>query len=175
MMVCEGWEVEAKFPSPDWDANLQSADPIKTSFPILFAGNTHDPVTPLSSAVAMSQKFAGAGLFELKAEGHCTLAATSLCAIMKIRNYLQKGIVPPQPTVAADGSLAGWDTCEANEWPWKPFLGRPGEETEDGVRAADLLVLQGLRDVHGEIIGGLTPPLKGVDRQGCRAIDVGQV
>ncbi|KAK6219741.1 hypothetical protein QIS74_05243 [Colletotrichum tabaci] len=159
MMVCEDWDVEAKFPSPDWDANLQSPNPINTSFPILFAGNTHDPVTPLSSAVAMSQRFVGAGLFELKAEGHCTLAATSLCAIMKIRDYLQKGVVPPQPTVATDGTLAGWDTCEANEWPWKPFLGGPGK-TEDGVRAEDLLVLQGLREVHGEIIGRLTQPLK---------------
>lgn len=159
MMVCEDWDVEAKFPSPDWDANLQSPNPINTSFPILFAGNTHDPVTPLSSAVAMSQRFVGAGLFELKAEGHCTLAATSLCAIMKIRDYLQKGVVPPQPTVVADGTLAGWDTCEANEWPWKPFLWGAGK-TEDGVRAEDLLVLQGLREVHGEIIGRLTPPLK---------------
>ncbi|KZL82945.1 hypothetical protein CI238_02009 [Colletotrichum incanum] len=159
MIMCEDWDIEAKFPSPDWDANLQSPDPTNTSFPILFAGNTHDPITPLSSAVEMTRNFVNAAVFELQAEGHCTLAATSLCAITKIRDYLQKGIVPPQPTVAADGTLSGWDKCEADERPWKPFVGGSGE-MEDGVLAGDLHVFQGLRDVHDKVVGRLTPPLK---------------
>ncbi|KAK1993048.1 alpha/beta-hydrolase [Colletotrichum falcatum] len=159
MMACDDCEIEAKFPSPDWDANFQRPDPVNTSFPILFAGNTHDPVTPLSSAVKMTRNFVNAAVFELEAEGHCTLAATSLCAIRKIRDYLQKGTVPTQPTVAADGTLWGWDKCKADERPWKPFLGGPGE-MEDGVRAEDLRALQGLRDVHDKVVGSLTPPLK---------------
>ncbi|OHE95947.1 hypothetical protein CORC01_08799 [Colletotrichum orchidophilum] len=159
MIHCEGWDIEAKFPSPDWNANLQSPDPVNTSFPILFVGNTYDPVTPLSSAVEMSRKFTNAGVFELEAEGHCTLAATSICAIQKFREYLHKGVVPPPVTVAADGTISGWDKCKADERPWKPF---PAEAAAavDGVRAEDLRVLQGLRDVHDEIVGRLTPPLK---------------
>lgn len=163
MISCEDWAIEAKFPSPDWDANLQGSDPVNTSFPILFAGNTHDPVTPLSSALKMSQNFVNASVFELEAEGHCTLAAVSLCAIQKIQDYLQKGIVPPQPTVATDGSLSGWDKCKSNERPWKPFLGGYDGAAMDntaGMRAEDLHILQGLRDVHAKIVDRLTPPLK---------------
>ncbi|KXH51065.1 hypothetical protein CSAL01_05685 [Colletotrichum salicis] len=159
MMNCEGWTIEANFPSPNWDANLQSPDPVNTSFPILFVGNTYDPVTPLSQAVAMSRKFVNAGVFELEAEGHCTLAATSICAIQKMRAYLHKGVVPPPATVAADGRIAGWEKCKADERPWKPFPAEMAAE-EGGMNAEDIHVLQGLRDVHAEIIGRLTPPLK---------------
>ncbi|KAI3533602.1 hypothetical protein CSPX01_12675 [Colletotrichum filicis] len=164
MMYCEGWDIQAKFPSPGWDANLESPDPVNTSFPILFVGNTHDPVTPLAQAVAASRKFVGAGVFELEAEGHCTLAATSICAIQKMRAYLHKGIVPPPAAVAADGRIAGWDKCKADERPWKPFpaelAAEEGGEGEGALHAEDLHVLQGLKDVHAEIVGRLTPPLK---------------
>lgn len=161
MMHCEGWDIEAKFPSADWDAKLESPDPVNTSFPILFVGNTHDPVTPLAQAVAASRKFVGAGVFELEAEGHCTLAATSICAIQKMRAYLHKGVVPPPATVAADGRIARWDKCKADERPWKPFPAEMAAEGEEGgLRAEEVRVLQGLRDVHAEIVGRLTPPLK---------------
>ncbi|CAI0648426.1 unnamed protein product [Colletotrichum noveboracense] len=154
MMSCEGWDIEARFPSPDWDANLHSPDPVNTSFPILFVGNTHDPVTPLGSAVDMSQNFVNAGVFELQTEGHCTLASVSVCAVTKIRDYLQKGVVPPHPAVAADGTLSGWDKCKSDEWPWKPFTANAA------MHAEDLHVLQAFRDVHAEITRLLTPPTK---------------
>ncbi|TDZ74203.1 Tripeptidyl aminopeptidase [Colletotrichum trifolii] len=154
MLSCEGWNIEAKFPSPDWDASFESGDPINTSFPILFAGNTYDPVTPLSAAVEMSQNFVHAGVFELEAEGHSTIAAVSFCAIRKIRDYLHKGIVPPRPAVLADGTLSGWDKCKSDEQPWRPF------EVGAAMHAEGLHSLQAFRDVHAEIINPLTPSSK---------------
>ncbi|OLN81382.1 putative hydrolase Mb2248c-like protein 2 [Colletotrichum chlorophyti] len=162
MIACEGWGIEAQFPRPDWDANLHKSEPINTSFPILFAGNTHDPVTPVSSAVLMSRKFVNASLFELEAEGHVTLAAVSLCALRKIQDYLQRGILPPKPTVTSDGHLTGWEKCKSDERPWKPFSGGSEATTDDnaGMRAEDLRVLQALKDVHARVVSRLTPPLK---------------
>ncbi|KAF9881286.1 hypothetical protein CkaCkLH20_01436 [Colletotrichum karsti] len=154
MMSCEGWSFEAKYPSPDWDADLNSPDPVNTSFPILFAGNTYDPVTPLGAALDMTQNFVNAGVFELQAEGHCTLAAISVCAVTKIRDYLQKGIVPPHPAVATDGTLSGWDKCKSDERPWKPF------QADATMHAEELHVLRAFRDVHAEIIGLLIPATK---------------
>ncbi|KAF6805254.1 hypothetical protein CSOJ01_09630 [Colletotrichum sojae] len=154
MISCEGWDIEAKFPRPDWDANFQSPDPVNTSFPILFAGNTHDNVTPLKAAVDMSQNFVNAGVFELEAEGHTTMATVSACAVKKIHDYLHKGIVPPHPAIAADGTLSGWDKCQPDEQPWKPFGSRADMQAEQ------VRTLQAFKDVHAEIVRRLAPPTK---------------
>lgn len=59
----------------NWDDHpAHKSKPIKTSFPLLFLSNTLDPVTPLSAAIKMSQKFVDAGLVEQKAMGHCTIS-----------------------------------------------------------------------------------------------------
>ena len=127
-LSCDGWEVESRDPPMRWDDHpAKRQKPINTSFPVLFLGNSHDPVTPLFAAVKMATKFAGSGLVEQRSEGHCTLAAVSLCTIAKIRAYLNEGKVPPPPTLSKDGDFSAgqWDVCEANEHPWKRYTG-PG-------------------------------------------------
>ncbi|KAK4459706.1 TAP-like protein-domain-containing protein [Cladorrhinum samala] len=93
---------------------------INTSFPILFMGNTHDPVTPLKAAVKMSLRFRDAGLLELKTEGHCTLGSSaSVCIARAVRDYVLHGKVPPPARVKGKNYLDGkWTTCDADETPW---------------------------------------------------------
>jgi len=103
-----------------WDHKATSpAKKIKTAFPILFIGNTADPVTPLFAAVKMALKFEDAGLIEQQSEGHC-----SLCTIAKIRAYFQEGKIPSVPEWGPEGKELAegkWDRCERNETPFKPF------------------------------------------------------
>ncbi|KLU88379.1 hypothetical protein MAPG_07366 [Magnaporthiopsis poae ATCC 64411] len=134
MTACAGWNIDPvdppefsldSFPGPD-------SPPVNTSFPIFFVSNTYDPVTPLEGGLAMSRRFAGAGFLELRASGHCTTAAISLCTIAKIRAYLDQGIVPDPPSIdsaSVSGTNGGrvtghWERCESDEKPWKPFNGR---------------------------------------------------
>ncbi len=124
MLQCNGWDVYAQnhpatspkpWPQPD------GAEQIETSFPILFLSNTLDPVTPLSAAVEMALKFKHAGLLEQKAEGHCTVSASSRCTARVVRDYLLDGKVPPPPKVDGKKYLQGtWQTCEAESSPFEP-------------------------------------------------------
>ncbi|OHW96947.1 hypothetical protein CSPAE12_04390 [Colletotrichum incanum] len=69
-----------------------------TSFPILFASNTIDPITPLTSARKMSSRFPGSILLLQEAVGHTVVdQGASNCYIGHIRAYLQ-GIVPRSNT-----------------------------------------------------------------------------
>jgi hypothetical protein len=119
MSSCNGWEINVVDPPIHWDDHSRA---INTFFPILFLSNTYDPVTPLLEGVTMALQFRDAGLIEQKSEGHCTIAAVSLCTIKAIRAYIHKGIVPPAPIVKGKDYLNGhWTTCQADERPWKPF------------------------------------------------------
>jgi len=57
----------------------------KTASPILFAGNTIDPVTPLANAFTMANGFKGAGVLHQDSEGHYTYSGVSLCSMKAIR------------------------------------------------------------------------------------------
>ncbi|KAK1569916.1 Alpha/Beta hydrolase protein [Colletotrichum navitas] len=68
---------------------------IPTSFPILFASNTIDPITPSKSALKMSSRFPGSVLLLQEAIGHTVIdQGASNCYFGHIQAYLQ-GIVPP--------------------------------------------------------------------------------
>ncbi|KZV89518.1 hypothetical protein EXIGLDRAFT_721388 [Exidia glandulosa HHB12029] len=94
-VYCTGWKVRAveRFKGP-FVGN--------TSFPMLFIGNTADPVTPLWSAKKMSKGFQGAVVLTQESPGHCSLAATSLCTSKYIRAYFRNGTLPAPGTVCED-------------------------------------------------------------------------
>ncbi|KAI1116580.1 Alpha/Beta hydrolase protein [Nemania sp. NC0429] len=85
-----------------------------TSFPILFASNTIDPVTPLKSARDMSARFPGSVLLLQEAIGHTIVSqGGSNCYFGYVQAYLG-GVIPPsnitcpqQYTPFIDGSILG--------------------------------------------------------------------
>ena len=56
-MLCAQWQFVGK---DRYEGDFR----VKTKKPILFIGNTYDPVTPLASAKAMSEKFEGSVVLE---------------------------------------------------------------------------------------------------------------
>ncbi|CVL07933.1 uncharacterized protein FPRN_04882 [Fusarium proliferatum] len=66
-----------------------------TAHPILYIGNMADNVTPLQSAFNNSAKFPSSVVLKQNSYGHCSLAAPSACSLTYIREYFQKGTLPP--------------------------------------------------------------------------------
>ncbi|KAK4540432.1 hypothetical protein LTR36_009178 [Oleoguttula mirabilis] len=114
-LPCTAWHAR-----PHWryEGNFQS----KTTHPVLFAGNTIDPVTPLANAFRMAKGFEGAGVLHQDSEGHGTTAGLSLCSGKSIREYFQTGTLPGK-----EGGLDDWAgmgaLCEQDR---KPFDGYDG-------------------------------------------------
>ncbi|PVH79184.1 alpha/beta-hydrolase [Cadophora sp. DSE1049] len=127
MIACDAYPVKAVDPPMRWDDHpSHKADPIKTSFPLLFVSNTADPVTPLAAGVKMARKFVDAGLVEQHSMGHCSIAAVSKCSIGKIRAYLREGKVPPHPVKGGKGRElvdGKWTKCDAEQYPFHPYEG----------------------------------------------------
>ncbi|KAL9082362.1 MAG: hypothetical protein Q9165_008909 [Trypethelium subeluteriae] len=99
-LSCSAWAIRPlyRFTGP-YEAN--------TSSPILWIGNTADPVTPLRSAIRMSKGFPGSVVLTQDSPGHSSLAAFSNCTTAFIRQYFQAGSTPPPGTV-----------CQPNELPF---------------------------------------------------------
>lgn len=87
-----------------WKAN--------TSHPLLFVGNTADPVTPGLFAQQMAEGFEGAVALIQDSGGHCSDAAFSFCTTGYLRQYFQTGELPPVNT-----------TCAADVVPFGPGPG----------------------------------------------------
>lgn len=88
---CLGWGFEAVERITDFGA--------KTKSPILFIGNTRDPVTPLVNAKAMSTAFDGSVVLAQDSEGHCSDNNPSLCTIKAIQEYFGNGTLPAPGTM----------------------------------------------------------------------------
>jgi pimeloyl-ACP methyl ester carboxylesterase len=91
-MQCTGWSIRANY---RYDGPYGG----NTSHPILFVGNTADPVTPLRSARLMHAKFPNSGLIIADTAGHCSLAMPMACSMGHIRTYFQTGALPPPATL----------------------------------------------------------------------------
>jgi len=69
-----------------------------TSFPIMFIGNTLDPVTPLQDAQTMAKRFGGSLLIH-DGYGHSSIGHPSLCTAKAIRAYFLDGQLPGKGAV----------------------------------------------------------------------------
>ncbi|KEQ66032.1 uncharacterized protein M437DRAFT_41520 [Aureobasidium melanogenum CBS 110374] len=80
---------------------------VTTTNPILFIGNTKDPVTPSINAFRMAERLKNSGVLIQNSAGHCSLAAYSECTTKHVRRYFQTGELPPANT-----------TCQPDEIPF---------------------------------------------------------
>lgn len=108
--VCAQWPFEAK---ERYEGDFQVA----TSNPILFIGNTYDPVTPLVSAQNMSSGFEGSVVLQHNGFGHLSIVQPSNCTNEIIANYFADGTLPEEGTI-----------CEPNV----PLFGDAEELPADG-------------------------------------------
>jgi TAP-like protein len=92
LLDCARWKIHAK---EQYSGNFHA----KTKFPLLFVGNTHDPVTPYASAVNASAGFEGSVVLKHDAYGHCSIAQPSVCTSKAIQAYFVNGTVPAPGTV----------------------------------------------------------------------------
>ncbi|KAK0460830.1 TAP-like protein-domain-containing protein [Armillaria novae-zelandiae] len=95
---CSGWP---DYPKTNFRGEDKSAGPFtaNTSYPILFVGNTADPVAPLAAAKKMASGFDGAVVLTQDSPGHCSIAANSPCTQGYIRDYFINGTLPELDTV----------------------------------------------------------------------------
>jgi pimeloyl-ACP methyl ester carboxylesterase len=85
--ACAGWPIP---PSNPWQPT-----PVDDAPPILIAGNTHDPSTPLESARGLHRQLRGSRLMVTDVYGH-TSWFNSECARTRITKYLESGVMPPE-------------------------------------------------------------------------------
>ncbi|KAF2710060.1 hypothetical protein K504DRAFT_466490 [Pleomassaria siparia CBS 279.74] len=85
---------------------------VKTSVPLLFVGNTGDPVTPVQSAVEMSKFFEGSVALTQNSPGHISIQTKSTCTKQYIQNYLETAALPEIGT-----------TCELDVLPFQATKG----------------------------------------------------
>ncbi|KAJ9648310.1 hypothetical protein H2199_001164 [Coniosporium tulheliwenetii] len=90
--TCAGWKIRPKyrFTGP-FEGN--------TSHPILWIGNTADPVTPVGAAHRMARGFPGSAVLTQETAGHCSISGIVPCTIDAIRAYFHHGTLPETGTV----------------------------------------------------------------------------
>ncbi|KAI1337286.1 TAP-like protein-domain-containing protein [Xylariaceae sp. FL0016] len=74
---------------------------VKTANPVLFIGNTYDPVTPATSAYNMSATYEGSRVVEQVGFGHASLSQVSACTGSIIAAYFTNGTLPAESVKCA--------------------------------------------------------------------------
>lgn len=116
------------YPCARWPYHAKGAyegswhETIKTRNPLLYVGNTYDPVSPLRNAYNGSQIFEGAGVLEHGGVGHGFLNHASLCTAKAVRAYFQEGKLPTKGVVCAPDYDA-FDTTKTWRDAYIPELG----------------------------------------------------
>ena len=105
VLTCTGWPSSLRpkwrYPGP-FVTGRQNA----TAHPILFIGNTLDPVTPLRNAIAASKRHEGSRVLTQDSGGHCSLQVNpSNCTASYIKAYFNDGTLPPPGTVCPQDCL----------------------------------------------------------------------
>lgn len=141
---CAGWNNTAyRFPGPYGG---------RTATPILWVGNTADPICPIKSAVNQARRFEGSAVLRHDAVGHCSLASFSKCTAERVRTYFASGELPPVGTV-----------CGVSEVPWGARL--PGQEVEMEERDMEVSEMKSktieLRELHHGMGMGYAMPMAG--------------
>ncbi|KAK6519057.1 hypothetical protein TWF281_003746 [Arthrobotrys megalospora] len=86
-VICQGYSIRPKW---EWFERIGA----KTKTPILFVGNTLDPVTPWDDAVKAALKFPGAQAVIVELIAHAILGQENSCAQNKVKAYFQQGKLP---------------------------------------------------------------------------------
>ncbi|KAI1785869.1 alpha/beta-hydrolase [Ganoderma leucocontextum] len=81
-----------------------------TAHPLLIVQPKFDPAGPLQDALAVRERYGGAGLLVQDSYGHTSLSAPSVCTAKYVRAYMEVGTLPAEGTVCEPDAL--------------PFVGR---------------------------------------------------
>ncbi|KAI1322555.1 TAP-like protein-domain-containing protein [Xylariaceae sp. FL0255] len=84
---CLGWSIQ----SIDVFSGPFGGD---TATPILFVGNTYDPIAPVTNALMAASNYKGAQVITIDAVGHTSRVANSTCQKAKVNNYFQHTQLP---------------------------------------------------------------------------------
>ncbi|TBU44969.1 alpha/beta-hydrolase [Dichomitus squalens] len=127
-LQCTEWSVRPKW---RYTGPLAAAN---TSHPILILQPKFDPVCPLRDALAVRERYGGAGLLVQNSYGHCSMSAPSVCTAKHVRAYMEDGRLPKEGTV-----------CEPDEL---PFVGQVSDaRAMSGEDATLSEALRGLSEV----------------------------
>ncbi|KAL6240311.1 hypothetical protein RBB50_012778 [Rhinocladiella similis] len=147
--ACSGWKQKAK---EVYSGNFR----VKPRSPVLFVGNTYDPVTPLASALNTSAGFEGSVVLQHKGYGHTSIAQPSLCTAKAIRAYFNDSMLPPSGLVCQPDNPLYSANSWAGDWTSSSNWTMPGAAATQFNLDDDLT----LRRAMSEIAGATSPWLR---------------